>query len=100
VGGVVGHQRRTALEGRDADEDERHRSSGACGTLNLDPGQALTLFTQQIAEHLAGDARPTQVVLDDLDAATRDEIATALGEWAELTDWAMEHPATDPGAAD
>ena len=28
--------------------------------------------------------------------ATRDEIAAALGAWAELTDWAMEHPATDP----
>ena len=32
------------------------------------------------------------------EGATRDEIATALGEWAELTDWAMEHPATDPEA--
>lgn len=30
------------------------------------------------------------------EGATRDEIREALGEWGELTDWAMEHPATVP----
>ena len=32
------------------------------------------------------------------EGATRDEIREALGEWGELTDWAMEHPATAPDA--
>jgi hypothetical protein len=30
--------------------------------------------------------------------ATRDEIRDALGDWGELTDWAMSHPATEPGS--
>ena len=30
------------------------------------------------------------------EGATRDEISEALGDWSELTDWAMEHPATVP----
>ena len=31
------------------------------------------------------------------EGTTRDEIEQALGMWGELTDWAMEHPATSPG---
>ncbi len=30
------------------------------------------------------------------DGATPDEIRAALGNWGELTDWAIKHPATDP----